>query len=128
MKEAVAIVFYSVIFLILSIAGAGLLFLFALPFSLLLLVGVIIWGLAELVRYMWHGPVTSVPEMRLVPSRRIKGPATLDLRAQLAGQRTHGFEPRHRLQFVPHARRHGMRGRMTALSMRHPHHAHAHSS
>ncbi|MGA1296363.1 MAG: hypothetical protein ACO3X1_13715 [Burkholderiaceae bacterium] len=128
MKETFAIVLYSIVFLIISIAGAGLLFLFALPFSMLLLVGVVVWGLSELVRYVWHDRDTLRQEVRLGPSRRVQRPTTLDLRSRLSSQSLNRYAQVHRLQFVPNSRRHAMRGRMTALSMRHPHHAQAHSS
>ena len=128
MKEGLAIFVYSVVFLILSVAGAGVLFLFALPFSLLLLAGVIVWGVAELVRFALPHGDPAWREVRLGPSRRISRTAALDLRAQLARPGVAQAAAIHRLQFVPHARRRGMRGRMIALSMRHPHHAHAHSA
>jgi hypothetical protein len=131
MKATFVIILYSVAFLLLSVAGAGLLFLFAVPFSALLLVGLVIWGIVELVRYVLPQPAIDLRGTPLRLGRRFARPAALELRAELASPlwRTRPARQRHhRLQFVPHARKAGFRGRMAALSMRQPHHAHAHSA
>ncbi len=128
MKEVISTIIYAVVFFVLSLATAGVLFLFALPFSMILLAGLIVWAAAEGIRLLTPASWTDGSYMASVRSRKVAHSHALDLRAHLVGLPAQRVMGEHRLQFVPHARKSRKMGRIAALSMRHPHHAHAHSA
>lgn len=128
MKEVIATVVYAALFFVLSLAAAGVLFLFALPFSMILLAGLIVWAAAEGIRLLTPASWTEGGSMASVRSNKLVHSHGLDLRALLVGLPAQRVTGEHRLHFAPHARKSRKMGRMAALSMRHPHHAHAHSA
>jgi hypothetical protein len=128
MKEVFSTIIYAVVFFVLSLATAGVLFLFALPFSMILLAGLIVWAAAEGIRLLTPASWTESASMASVRSNKVVHGHGLDLRAHLVGLPAQRVTGEHRLHFAPHARKSRKMGRIAALSMRHPHHAHAHSA
>lgn len=128
MKEVVSTIIYTVLFFVLSLSVAGILFLFALPLSLVLLAAVVVWGAAEGIRLLTPSARTEGSAVATSRPRRMSRSYALDLRHHLVGHPAQRVMGEHRLQFVPHARKSRKMGRIAALSMRQPHHAHVHSA
>ena len=145
MKDKLFVIVYFVLFMVLSVAVSGVLFLFAFPLSILVLLGLVAWAIGEALREIapfaaklfgrtvtaaksrLSGGLVQVSDVEsgrhasiqnLVVLRRHSRPS---VPAQLSVQHTR------RLRFVQSSRRVKGLQRFAFHALRRPHHAHSHS-